>query len=83
MGFYKKGAKRQGITYPESVDEALRFGWIDGIRKGIDEESYMNRFTPRRPRSNWSERNIARAKELIAEGSMHPAGRKAFEARDK
>ncbi len=82
VGYYKKGARRTGISYPDSVDEALRFGWIDGVRKGIDDERYMNRFTPRRPNSNWSLRNINRVRELIDEGVMHPAGLEAFEARD-
>jgi uncharacterized protein YdeI (YjbR/CyaY-like superfamily) len=81
VGYYKKSAGRSGITWPQSVDEALRYGWIDGVRKGIDDERYTNRFTPRRPGSNWSARNIKRAKELIEQGLMRPAGRKAFEAR--
>jgi uncharacterized protein YdeI (YjbR/CyaY-like superfamily) len=83
VGYYKKSAGRSGITWPQSVDEALRYGWIDGVRKGIDDERYMNRFTPRKPGSNWSARNIKRAKELIEQGLMRPAGRKAFEARRK
>ena len=82
VGFYKKGTGRPSITYPEALDVALCFGWIDGIRKGIDETSYTNRFTPRRPRSNWSAVNIKRVGELTAAGLMHPAGLKAFEARD-
>ena len=81
VGYYKKSSGRPSITWAESVDEALRFGWIDGIRKSIDGERYTNRFTPRRPTSTWSARNIKRVKELIEQGSMHPAGRKAFEAR--
>jgi uncharacterized protein YdeI (YjbR/CyaY-like superfamily) len=63
------------------VDEALCFGWIDSVRKGIDNERYMNRFTPRRPGSNWSAKNIKRAQELIELGLMRPAGRNALEAR--
>lgn len=63
--------------------EALCFGWIDGIRRSIDDESYSNRFTPRKPRSTWSAINIALAEELIRSGRMRPAGRKAFEARDE
>ena len=81
VGFYKKGSGKLSITWPESVDEALCFGWIDGLRKSLGPESYMIRFTPRKPRSIWSAVNIKRAKELIAEGRMSPAGLKAFEAR--
>ena len=81
VGFYKKGSGRPSITWPEAVDEALCFGWIDGVRKGIDEERYSNRFTPRKPRSTWSARNIKRVEELTAQGRMRPAGRKAFQAR--
>ena len=82
VGFYKRDASRSGITYREAVDEALCFGWIDGVRNGIDSESYRNRFTPRKPKSNWSDVNVRRVKELIAEGRMHPAGLAAFESRD-
>jgi uncharacterized protein YdeI (YjbR/CyaY-like superfamily) len=74
VGFYKKGSGRPSITWPESVDEALCFGWIDGIRKSIDAESYRIRFTPRKPRSIWSAVNIARVAELTAQGRMRPAG---------
>ena len=81
VGYYKKHTGKRSITWPESVDEALCFGWIDGVRRGIDDDRYMNRFTPRRPGSNWSARNINRARELIEEGRMRPAGRDAFEAR--
>lgn len=81
VGFYKKGATRAGITYAEAVDEALCFGWIDGIRKGVDEEGYANRFTPRKARSIWSAVNIKRVGELTEMGLMHPAGLKTFEAR--
>ena len=69
------------MTWAESVDEALCFGWIDGVRRGIDAESYSIRFTPRQTRSTWSAVNIKRAGELIAEGRMTPAGLAAFEAR--
>src|SRR5690242_21865592 len=62
VGFFKKGAGQTGITWPEAVDQALCFGWIDGVRKGIDEERYMIRFTPRRPRSIWSAVNIRRVR---------------------
>ncbi len=81
VGFYKKGSGRPSITWPESVDQALCFGWIDGIRRTIDAESYTIRFTPRKPRSIWSAVNIKRAKELAEWGLMRPAGMKAFEAR--
>lgn len=81
VGFYKKGSGKTGVTYPESVDEALCFGWIDGIRKGLDEARYVNRFTPRKPTSNWSAVNVKRVRELIAEGRIRPAGLAAFQAR--
>lgn len=81
VGFYKKGTGRPSITWPEAVDEALCFGWIDGIRKSIDTESYTNRFTPRKPTSNWSDVNTRRMRELIAAGRVKPAGRRAFELR--
>jgi uncharacterized protein YdeI (YjbR/CyaY-like superfamily) len=71
------------ITWPESVDEALCFGWIDGIRKSIDEKIYAIRFTPRRPNSNWSSVNIKRVAELMKCGRMHPAGLEAFRRRDE
>jgi uncharacterized protein YdeI (YjbR/CyaY-like superfamily) len=82
VGYWKKSTGRPSITWQESVDEALCFGWIDGIRKSIDAESYTNRFTPRRAGSVWSAVNERRALELIKEGRMRAAGRKAFEARD-
>jgi uncharacterized protein YdeI (YjbR/CyaY-like superfamily) len=81
VGFYKRGSGRPSITWQELVDEELCFGWIDGVRRGIDDVSYANRITPRKPRSTWSAINIARAKELIRVGRMHPAGLKAFERR--
>ncbi len=83
VGFYKKGSGRASITWPEAVDEALCFGWIDGVRKGIDEESYANRFTPRKPRSTWSAVNIRRVEELTRAGRMRPAGLRAFEQRSE
>lgn len=83
IGFYKKSSGRAGITYPEAVDQALCFGWIDGIRKRVDETSYMNRFTPRRPRSNWSAVNIKRFGELTKLGLVHSSGLSAFKARDQ
>lgn len=83
VGYYRKGSGRQGITWQESVDEALCYGWIDGIRRRLDEVSYANRFTPRRPRSNWSAVNIRRVGELEREGRMRPAGLAAFAARSE
>lgn len=83
VGFYKKDSGKPSITWPQSVDQALCFGWIDGIRKSIDEISYMIRFTPRRPRSIWSNVNIKRSGELIEQGLMQPAGLKAFAARQE
>lgn len=82
VGYWKKSTGRASITWQESVDEALCFGWIDGIRRSIDAESYTNRFTPRRKGSNWSAVNERRAAELLKSGRMRAAGRKAFEARD-
>jgi uncharacterized protein YdeI (YjbR/CyaY-like superfamily) len=81
VGFHKKATGRPTMTWTEAVREALCFGWIDSVRRSIDADSYSNRFTPRKPRSNWSAINIKRAGELIAEGRMTPAGRAAFEAR--
>jgi len=81
VGFYKKGTGRPSITWPEAVDEALCFGWIDGLRKSIDEASYRIRFTPRRPASIWSAVNITRVAELSAQGRMQPAGLAAFAQR--
>jgi uncharacterized protein YdeI (YjbR/CyaY-like superfamily) len=83
VGYYKTRAGKRGITWPESVDEALCFGWIDGIRKGLDEDRYTNRFTPRKPASNWSARNVERVQELTRLGRMRPAGLAAFEARKR
>jgi len=81
VGFYKKDSGKPSITWAESVDQALCFGWIDGIRKRVDEISYQIRFTPRRRRSIWSAINIKRARELARQTQMRPAGLKAFEAR--
>ena len=78
VGFYKKGSGKLSITWPEAVDEVLCFGWIDGVRKGIDDVSYKIRFTPRKPRSIWSNVNINRVAELSHLGLMRPAGLKAF-----
>ena len=82
VGFHKKDSGRPSITWPESVDEALCVGWIDGLRKSIDAYSYMIRFTPRKPGSIWSAVNTRRAGQLLEAGRMRPAGRRAFEARD-
>ena len=71
---YKKAAKKPSINYVEAVEEALCFGWIDNIEKSMDAERYALRFSPRRPRSNWTETNKARARRLIAEGKMTEAG---------
>jgi uncharacterized protein YdeI (YjbR/CyaY-like superfamily) len=81
VGFHKKGSARPSITWPESVDQALCFGWIDGVRRRIDDESYSIRFTPRKARSTWSAINVKRVGELTAEGLMRPAGVAAFERR--
>jgi uncharacterized protein YdeI (YjbR/CyaY-like superfamily) len=83
VGFYKRNAKKTGITRAEAVDEALCFGWIDGVRKRLDDHSYVIRFTPRKPGSIWSARNLARVAELSTQGRMHPAGLAAFEGRDR
>jgi uncharacterized protein YdeI (YjbR/CyaY-like superfamily) len=81
VGFYKRASGRPSITWPESVDGALCFGWIDGVRKSIDDLSYKIRFTPRKSRSIWSAINIKRATELSKLGLMHSAGLAAFEKR--
>jgi uncharacterized protein YdeI (YjbR/CyaY-like superfamily) len=81
VGFYKKDSGRGGVVYQQALDEALCFGWIDGMVRRVDEVSYMQRFTPRKPRSTWSAINIAKATELIAEGRMQPAGLAAFDRR--
>jgi len=81
VGFYRKGSGKPSITWPESVDEALCVGWIDGIRKNIDENSYKIRFSPRTPSSIWSAVNIRNVERLIKDERMQPAGLKAFEAR--
>ncbi len=78
---WKVRARDRGLTYPEAVDEALCYGWIDGVRRTGDAESFTVRFTPRRPRSVWSAINLRRATQLAAEGRMQPAGQAAFAAR--
>lgn len=82
VGMYKKHTGKPSITWPQVVDEVLCFGWIDGIRKGIDADSYTNRITPRRKGSHWSAINLKRVEELKALGQMKPAGLKAYEERD-
>ncbi len=79
VGFHKMGSGRRSITWPEAVDEALCYGWIDGVRKGIDAGSYTIRFTPRRPGSVWSAKNLKRFEELQAEGRITAAGQAAFD----
>src|SRR5205823_7003743 len=81
VGFHRKSSGRASITWPEAVDEALCFGWIDGLRKTINAGSYKIRFTPRRLNSIWSAINIARMKQLIREGRVCPAGMTAFQKR--
>lgn len=81
VGSYKKATGKQTMTWSESVDQALCFGWIDGVRRTLDEERYIQRFTPRRPTSNWSAVNVAKVAELKEKGLMWPAGLAAFERR--
>ena len=81
VGFYKTGSGRPSMTWPESVDEALCFGWIDGVRRRIDDEAYSIRFSPRRPTSIWSAVNVAKVAALTKAGRMTPAGERAYAAR--
>jgi uncharacterized protein YdeI (YjbR/CyaY-like superfamily) len=81
VGYYKKGSGKPSITWPESVDEALCYGWIDGLRKSLDDFSYVIRFTPRKAGSVWSSVNIKRAQGLIERGLMRPAGLEAYQVR--
>jgi len=81
VGFHKKSSGKPGITWSESVDEALCFGWIDSVRRNVNDTNYANRFTRRKERSNWSTINIKRAKELVRLGRMQPSGLRAFELR--
>jgi uncharacterized protein YdeI (YjbR/CyaY-like superfamily) len=83
IGFYRKDSGKGGITYHEAIDEALCFGWIDGIRKKIDDASFTNRFTPRKPKSIWSNVNVAHVERLTGAGKMRPPGLAAFKARDE
>ena len=82
IGYWKKDASKKGIAYLEAVDEALCFGWIDGLVKGIDAERYKQRFSPRKPGSIWSTINVGKVKALEAAGRMTDAGRAVFEGRD-
>ena len=81
VGYYKKATGKQTMSWSEAVDQALCFGWIDGVMRRIDDERHMQRFTPRRPNSNWSKVNVEKVARLEAEGLMTDAGRRAFEAR--
>jgi uncharacterized protein YdeI (YjbR/CyaY-like superfamily) len=82
VGFHRKASGRGGITYPEALDEALCFGWIDGLRQRVNGSRYKVRFTPRKPGSTWSLVNTKRARELKKLGRLHASGLKAFAARD-
>lgn len=82
VGYYKKATKKPSVTWEDTVDEALCYGWIDGIRKSRDDESYVIRFTPRKPKSVWSQRNISLVEALVAEGRMKPEGLAAFAFKD-
>lgn len=82
LGFHKKSSGKKSVTYPEALDEALCFGWIDGVRRSIDETSYTTRFTPRKTKSNWSLVNVRHVERLKKAGMMHPAGLAAYEKRD-
>jgi uncharacterized protein YdeI (YjbR/CyaY-like superfamily) len=83
LGFHKKGSTKKGVTYQEALDEALAFGWIDGVRHALDADSYTIRFSPRKPRSIWSAVNIRRIAELTAASRMADAGLEAFGKRDE
>lgn len=83
IGFYRKDSGKGGITYAEALDEALSYGWIDGIRKKIDDVSFTNRFTPRKKNSIWSNVNIRHIARLTREGRMMPPGLAAYNAKDE
>ena len=83
VGYYKVGTGKPSMTWSNSVDQALCFGWIDGVRRSIDSESYCIRFTPRRPTSKWSEVNIKKVLELTKQGLMQPAGLEIFNKRKR
>ena len=82
LGFHKKSSGKKSITYAEALDEALCFGWIDGVRKNLNETSYTIRFTPRKPTSIWSNVNVNHVERLQKEGRMHRAGLEAYERRN-
>jgi len=82
VGFHKKSSGKKSVTYAEALDEALCFGWIDGVRRNLDETSYTIRFTPRKPRSIWSNVNVNHVERLKKEGRMHAAGLEAYARRD-
>lgn len=81
VGYYRKGSGKPSMTWAESVEQALCFGWIDGVRRSVGDDAYSIRFTPRRPKSNWSLVNVRTVERLIAEGRMTETGLRAFEAR--
>jgi uncharacterized protein YdeI (YjbR/CyaY-like superfamily) len=81
--FYKKAVGKPGVSYDHAVEEALCFGWIDGMKKKLDEECYAFRFTPRKPKSPWSKSNLQRVERLIAEGKMMPPGLKEYTSADR
>ena len=83
VGYYKKATGKPSLTWPESVEQALCYGWIDGLRKSIDEEAYKIRFTPRRPNSIWSAINLKMVERLKKEGLMQPAGLAAYKRRSE
>jgi uncharacterized protein YdeI (YjbR/CyaY-like superfamily) len=83
IGYYKKGASKKGVTYIETVEECLCFGWIDGLVRGMDEEKYCQRLTPRRPNSIWSAVNIKKMEALIDSGQAEESGIKVYKMRDK
>ena len=83
VGFYKKDSGKKSITWSEAVDQAICFGWIDSVRNSIDDISYSNRFTPRKPSSNWSDINIKKVETLKKLNLMKPSGIEAFERRKK
>lgn len=83
VGYYKVSTNKPSMGWEESVREALCYGWIDGLRKSVDDESYKIRFTPRKPDSHWSKKNIRMVKELIEEGRMRPPGMETFEKMDE
>jgi uncharacterized protein YdeI (YjbR/CyaY-like superfamily) len=83
LGFYKKASGKQTISYDHAVEEALCFGWVDGMKKKLDEECYAFRFTPRKAKSQWSKSNLQRVERLIAEGKMMPAGLKVYNSEQR